>query len=51
MANPGPGKGCLPNSSASIPIEAPTLLTSSLKIIRKGSTIFNFIKSGNPPTL
>ena len=35
----------------SIPIEAPTLLTSSLKIIRKGSTIFNFIKSGNPPTL
>ena len=51
IPNPGPGKGCLPNKSASIPIWAPTLRTSSLNIILSGSTTFNFMKSGKPPTL
>ena len=51
MANPGPGKGWRPNNWASIPIEAPTRRTSSLNKALSGSTTFNFIKSGKPPTL
>ena len=51
IAKPGPGKGWRPNNSASIPKVAPTLRTSSLNNMRKGSTICNFIKSGKPPTL
>ena len=43
IASPGPGKGCLPNKAASIPILAPTRLTSSLNNIRKGSTTLSFI--------
>ena len=51
IARPGPGKGCLPSNCESIPNALPILLTSSLNNRFNGSTIFNFIKSGSPPTL
>ena len=51
MANPGPGKGCRPNKLGASPNSFPTRRTSSLNKALSGSTIFNFIKSGKPPTL
>ena len=51
MASEGPGKGCRPMSDWGMPSARPTRRTSSLKSIRRGSTILRFIFSGKPPTL
>ena len=49
--SPGPGNGCLNIKSSSIPNSKPIFLTSSLNNSLKGSTIWNSISSGIPPTL
>ena len=51
IPSPGPGNGCLNIKSSSIPNSKPIFLTSSLNNSLKGSTIWNSISSGIPPTL
>ena len=51
MARPGPGNGWRFRMFSGSSNERPTARTSSLKRVLSGSTIFNFMKSGNPPTL
>ena len=51
LAKPGPGKGCLEIISLLKFNSRPNILTSSLNKYFNGSTNFNFILFGKPPTL
>ena len=51
IAKPGPGNGCLEIISFDKLSSNPNFLTSSLNKNLRGSTNFNFILLGRPPTL